>query len=92
MRTLANIKAFTTVNALNTQVQVKMPEIKLPIFTGGYSSWQSFKRLFLALACDFEPVVKMQLLLGHLQEQPYRMLEQIKLSAAGYKEVLDILE
>lgn len=92
MRTLAKIKTFTTTDTVSKPVRVKLPEIKIPMFNGGYSSWQSFKRLFLALACDLEPVVKMQLLLGHLQDQPYRMVEQIKLSAAGYKEAMDILE
>lgn len=42
MRTMVKIKMFTTGNALNTPVRVKMPEVKIPIFTRGYSLIFSF--------------------------------------------------
>ena len=75
--------------------QIKIPDVKLPCFSGGYSSWQSFKRLFYALVGDqtsINRVVKLQILLGHLQDTPYRMVEQVPLTEAGYLIALEILD
>lgn len=103
MRTQSSIKLLTLQHGSSAnstfhgdsaprQPPFKMPEVKLPLFSGGYSSWQSFKRLFLVLVDHLEPVVKLQILLGQVKDQPYRMIEQVNLSNAGYVHAWEILD
>uniref|UniRef100_A0A914NS36 Uncharacterized protein n=2 Tax=Meloidogyne incognita TaxID=6306 RepID=A0A914NS36_MELIC len=75
-------------------MNVKLPEIKLPEFSGDTKNWQSFFEEFKA-AVDEQPIPdkrKMQYLKSALRNEALEIVEPYPLEAGNYKLVLDLLK
>ncbi|XP_064292696.1 uncharacterized protein LOC135309931 [Plodia interpunctella] len=71
----------------NTKVKLKLPEIKIPIFTGKYTEWQTFRDLFLGLVHNnnsLDDAQKFYYLKGHLKGDAEQLLRNVQVTADSY--------
>ncbi|XP_072946331.1 uncharacterized protein [Epargyreus clarus] len=70
-------------------LNVKLPKISLPNFSGQYTEWTSFRDLFLSLIDKNEAlddVQKLHYLKGHLSGEAEQLLRHTPVTAANYRE------
>lgn len=84
-----DIKAESSKDVSNVkQCQVKLPKIVIPVFSGKYTDWVTFRDLFLSLIHhnkSLDNVQRMQYLKGYLSGEPEQLLRQIPISNANYE-------
>lgn len=67
---------------------IKLPKISIPIFSGVYSEWTTFKDLYLSLIHNnnsLDNVQKMHYLKGHLSGEAEQLLRHISVTTANYE-------
>ncbi|CAH2104084.1 unnamed protein product [Euphydryas editha] len=67
--------------------RVKLPEIKIPFFSGKYSEWQTFRDLFIGLVHENKSLDDAQrffYLKGHLNGEAEQLLRNIKITSDNY--------
>ncbi|XP_050516200.1 uncharacterized protein LOC126891064 [Diabrotica virgifera virgifera] len=73
---------------------VKLPEIKLPMFRGGYQSWMEFRSLYTELIhtnTAIKDAEKLYYLKTHLDDNVKRLIAKIDVTAENYKSAWDII-
>ncbi|CAH2101263.1 unnamed protein product [Euphydryas editha] len=68
--------------------RVKLPEIKIPFFSGKYSEWQKFRDLFVGLLHINKSLDEAQCFFyfkGHLNVEAKQLLQNIKITPDNYK-------
>ena len=68
--------------------QVKLPKIVIPIFSGKYTEWVTFRDLFLSLIHNnksIDNVQRMQYLKGYLSGEAEQLLRHISISDTNYE-------
>lgn len=68
--------------------RVKLPEIKIPSFSGRYSEWQTFKDLFVGLVHEnksLDDAQRLFYLKGHLTGEAEQLLRNINVTSDNYK-------
>lgn len=76
------------------QCQVKLPKIIIPVFSGKYTDWVTFRDLFLSLIHNnksLDNVQRMQYLKGYLSGEAEQLLRQIPISDANYDRCWELL-
>lgn len=74
--------------------QPKLPELKLPEFSGKYTDWMIFKNTFEAAIHDnpnLTPIRKLQYLMGQLKGEANQVISGFKLSNENYPIVWRLL-
>ncbi|XP_045762990.1 uncharacterized protein LOC123865799 [Maniola jurtina] len=99
--TLANPTTMTTKTASSTStvtnvnsLEVKLPRIELPKFSGKYTEWQSFFDMFVSLIHEnttLAPVQKLHYLKSNLSGEPEMLLRNFPTTAANYIEAWEQL-
>nr|XP_034827119.1 uncharacterized protein LOC117984607 [Maniola hyperantus] len=82
--------AVTNVNSL----EVKLPRIELPKFSGKYTEWQSFFDMFVSLIHEnstLAPVQKLHYLKSNLSGEPEMLLRNFPTTDANYTEAWEQL-
>nr|XP_049703353.1 uncharacterized protein LOC126056028 [Helicoverpa armigera] len=81
--------------ALNSkQCHVKLPKIVIPVFSGKYTDWVTFRDLFVSLIHknpSLDNVQRMQYLKGYLSGEAEQLLRQIPISDANYEHCWQLL-
>ncbi|XP_073950941.1 uncharacterized protein [Choristoneura fumiferana] len=70
-------------------MQVRLPKITIPVFSGQYSEWISFRDLFVSLIhdnADIDDVQKMHYLKGHLRGEAEQLLRHIPITNSSYQQ------
>lgn len=91
-------------NTLKKQLNKKMwsvshrekstPKMEIPIFTGNYTQWISFKDLFNEAIHEnstLSPAQKMQFLKGNLKGEAERLIQHLTISSENYQTCWEIL-
>lgn len=68
---------------------IKLPKISIPIFSGNYSEWTTFKDLYLSLIhnnSSLDSVQKMHYLKSHLSGEAEQLLRHVSVTAANYND------
>ncbi|XP_073948766.1 uncharacterized protein [Choristoneura fumiferana] len=90
-----NSKDQLSENAVSKQVCIKLPKIVIPIFSGNYSEWVTFKDLFESLVHNnstIKDVEKLHYLKGYLTGEAELLLRQIPISNANYSKCWELLK
>ncbi|XP_062703957.1 uncharacterized protein LOC134286361 [Aedes albopictus] len=77
------------------QLNVKLPQLNIPVFKGERKYWHSFKDLFVSTIhsrTDLKDSLKMQYLLSYLDGEAKKMVSSFPISDANYKEAWETLE
>lgn len=75
--------------------KVQLPQMKLPIFSGKYEEFESFREKFSALvhsSTEIKVIVKFQLLLDCLSDNVRKAFDHLEFSEANYSVVLELLK
>lgn len=78
-------------SAIGGHVDVKLPKLSIPIFSGDYTEWQSFYDLFCSTIHDntrITPSQKLQYLKGTLRGEAAGLLKHFSITDANYIEAL----
>lgn len=81
-------------SAVANKSKVKLPDIKLPTFSGEYSHWSEFKELFLAVVDkdqDLSDIQKFYYLKGCLADPVKKIISRFEVSAKNYSAAWNIL-
>lgn len=73
---------------------VKLPDIKLPVFSGDYNMWLEFRDLYLSLIHDREdmdPIQKFHYLRASLEGNAAQVIKSIEFSANNYSLAYELL-
>lgn len=73
---------------------VSLPKINIPVFTGQYSEWPSFRDLYTSLIhnnSSLDNVQKMHYLKGHLSGEAGQLLRHVPITGDSYQESWSIL-
>lgn len=73
---------------------VRLPKITIPMFSGQYSEWISFRDLFVSLIhdnADIDDVQKMHYLKGHLRGEAEQLLRHIPITNSSYQQCWTLL-
>nr|CAD2187996.1 unnamed protein product [Meloidogyne enterolobii] len=91
-RTLEKMSSIPLINTEN--INVKLPEIKLPEFSGELKNWNAFYEEFKAAVEDqvIPEKRKMQYLKSALKGEPLELVDQYPLEAKNYRIVLELLQ
>ncbi|XP_055542986.1 uncharacterized protein LOC129728564 [Wyeomyia smithii] len=76
------------------QLNVKLPQLNIPVFAGERKNWRSFKDLFestIHKRDDLMDSVKMQYLFSYLDGEAKRMVYSFPISDANYREAWETL-
>ncbi|XP_073950857.1 uncharacterized protein [Choristoneura fumiferana] len=76
-------------------MQVRLPKITIPVFSGQYSEWISFRDLFVSLIhdnADIDDVQKMHYLKGHLRGEAEQLLRHIPITNSSYQQCWTLLK
>lgn len=68
--------------------QPKLPKVTIPIFSGDYTEWTSFKNLFTSLIhnnAKLDNVQKLQYLKGQLRGEPEQLLRHKAITSSNYE-------
>ncbi|XP_058840578.1 uncharacterized protein LOC131696067 [Topomyia yanbarensis] len=79
----------------NNPLNVKLPQLNIPVFKGERKNWHSFKDLFVSTIhsrTDLNDSLKMQYLLSYLDGEAKKMVSSFPISDANYKEAWETLE
>nr|XP_034830105.1 uncharacterized protein LOC117987255 [Maniola hyperantus] len=79
----------------STSGNVKLPKITIPIFSGDYTSWTSFKDLFISVVHKNESldnVQKLHYLKGQLSGEAEQLLRHINISGDNYEQCWTLLQ
>ncbi|KAL0803247.1 hypothetical protein ABMA28_017285 [Loxostege sticticalis] len=74
---------------------VKLPKISIPIFSGKYTEWQTFRDLFLSLVHNnksLDSVQKLHYLKGHLTGEAEQLIRHTPITQANYSQCWEQLE
>lgn len=91
------VKGLTSnlnVNKITSQT-VKLPEIKIPIFSGDAAEWNSFYDLFTKLILnnsDLDDIQKLIYLKGYLKGEALSLIQNLSLVGANLQTALKLLE
>lgn len=72
---------------INTQSSIKLPKIELPVFSGNYSEWISFRDLFISLIHNnksLDDVQKLHYLKTHLTGDAEGLLRHVAVTSGNY--------
>lgn len=75
--------------------QIKLPKITIPMFSGEYTEWMSFRDLFVSLIHqnkDIDKVQKLHYLKGHLKGEAEQLLRHIPITNDSYDQCWTLLE
>lgn len=89
----ANTSAITT--PTRSEIQVKLPRIQLPTFSGNYDDWLPFHDMFTSLVHDNETLSKIQklhYLKSSLSGEAELLLKHILVTEANYKQAWETLK
>ncbi|KAJ8723413.1 hypothetical protein PYW08_003325 [Mythimna loreyi] len=81
-------KQSVVVSSENSGTRFKLPEIKIPTFSGNYTEWQTFRDLFLGLVHEnkaLDDAQRFYYLRGHLTGEAEQLLRNIKMSSDCYQ-------
>lgn len=95
-----SLQLQSNVSQLNLSSQsqmsnVKLPEIKIPIFSGDFTEWTSFYELFSTLILNntsLSSIQKFIYLKGYLRHEPLQLIDNLQLSDSNFNVALDILK
>lgn len=90
-----NVKVKETVEGESSSSFVKLPKISIPIFSGKYSEWPTFRDLFTSLVDtnkNIDNVQKLHYLKGHLTGEAEQLIRHTPITAANYTQCWDLLE
>jgi len=79
----------------NTQSSVRLPKIELPIFSGNYANWTSFRDLFISLIHNnksLDDVQKLHYLKSHLTGEAEGLLKHVPVTTGNYSACWSQLE
>ncbi|KAI5642141.1 hypothetical protein NE865_05833 [Phthorimaea operculella] len=79
----------------NRNHSTNLPRISMPIFTGGYESWNSFYDLFKRIIdddCTISPTEKMQYLKTHVRGDAEKLIKHLNVNEVNYEAALKLLE
>lgn len=74
---------------------VQLPKITIPIFSGIYTEWMSFRDLFVSLIHDndeLDDVQKLHYLKGHLKGEAEQLLRHIPITNDSYEQCWTLLK
>lgn len=74
--------------------QIRLPKISIPLFSGSYSQWISFRDLFTSLVHNnkhLDDVQKLHYLKGHLTGEAEQLLRHIPITADNYSACWELL-
>lgn len=74
---------------------VKLPKISIPIFSGKYSEWPTFRDLFVSLVDKnkaLDNVQKLHYLKGHLTGEAEQLIRNTPITGANYSQCWDLLD
>ncbi|XP_053686658.1 uncharacterized protein LOC128736205 [Sabethes cyaneus] len=75
-------------------INVKLPQLNIPVFNGERKNWRSFKDLFEGMIhnrTDLKESVKMQYLFSYIDGEAKRMVNSFPISDANYHEAWETL-
>ncbi|XP_047038037.1 uncharacterized protein LOC124643200 [Helicoverpa zea] len=81
-------KQSVVVSGQSSATRFKLPEIKIPMFSGNYTEWQTFRDLFLGLVHEnkaLDDAQRFYYLRGHLTGEAEQLLRNIKMSSDSYQ-------
>lgn len=82
-------------NSNNQPISVKLPKIELPVFSGSYSEWISFRDLFVSSIHDnqhLDGVQKLHYLKTHLTGEPEGLLRHFAITSDNYVKCWSLLK
>ncbi|XP_026741350.1 uncharacterized protein LOC113503524 [Trichoplusia ni] len=85
---LSSNNQSVVVSGGNSGTRFKLPEIKIPMFSGKYTEWQTFRDLFLGLVHEnkaLDDAQRFYYLRGHLTGEAEQLLRNIKMSSDCYE-------
>ncbi|XP_045765119.1 uncharacterized protein LOC123867223 [Maniola jurtina] len=74
---------------------VKLPKITIPIFSGSYSEWTTFRDLFVSLVhnnTDLDNVQKLNYLKAHITGEAEQLIRHTPITSANYSRCWSLLE
>ncbi|KAL0821424.1 hypothetical protein ABMA28_004903 [Loxostege sticticalis] len=74
---------------------VKLPKISIPIFSGKYTEWQTFRDLFVSLVHNnkaLDSVQKLHYLKGHLTGEAEQLIRHTPITQTNYNQCWEQLE
>lgn len=80
--------------SVQMNVEVKLPQIQLPLFSGVYEEWQSFQDMFISLIhnnANLSAVQKLHYLKSSLKGEPENLLRSLSTTETNYQEAWDKL-
>lgn len=90
----STVKNNNQPSIVTTMSEVKLPKITIPIFSGDYSEWTSFRDLFMSLIHNnpnLDNVQKLHYLKAHLAGEADQLLRHVSVSDANYSEAWTLL-
>lgn len=94
-KTLVETQSDSGVSKTNSSPLVKLPKITIPIFSGSYSQWTTFKDLFVSLVHNnnaLDNVQKLHYLKTHLTGEAEQLIRHTPISGANYDHCWSLLE
>lgn len=72
----------------------KLPQIKIPVFSGDYNTWSTFQDLFTKIIHEDHSIScteKMQYLKSHVQGEAAKIIQYLPISESNYKTAWELL-
>lgn len=79
----------------NSDTPVKLPNISIPVFSGNYVEWSSFKDLFISLVHNnsaLDDVQRLHYLKTQLKGEAEQLIKHTPITHANYKKCWDLLQ
>lgn len=89
------LKGASNRNGNSCVSKVQLPQLKLPVFSGKYEDFESFREKFSALvhsSTEIKVIQKFQFLLDCLSDNVRRAFDHLEFSEANYLVVLELLK
>ncbi|EFA12768.1 hypothetical protein TcasGA2_TC010296 [Tribolium castaneum] len=82
------------VSPVMSKPNIKLPQIQLPIFKGGYENWTTFHDLFRKVIYEntsISDVEKMQYLKTDVKDEAARLIQHLQITDGNYQAAWDLL-
>ena len=83
------LKEITAVSQPEKPFQIRLPEFKISTFDGSFQNWPTFKEMFssiIGIDNRLSAQQKLYYLRGHVSGDAKKLVENIEMSADGYKQ------
>lgn len=94
-RLVNEIEGTSTVSVKNDHVDLSLPRLDLPTFSGKYEEWLPFNNLFKASVgnkSSLDPVQKLHYLMKSVTDDAYVTIKNLSLTADNYEKAMDLLD